>query len=181
MDLPEIQQRSFSLPNSQPEQTSNPLPRGNKNKMNLYKWSWKKTELPEVPVEKLGLEFEAALLEAAIQKVDWEGKGPAGPSANEIGCLVSLHDIYSRLKQKRKGLRVDRLLVTLCPGDKKLRYNLACSHSLVGEVEEAFEELKSAIELGYDNFDLLQGDNDLDNLREDPRYRELLEEFESTL
>ena len=45
----------------------------------------------------------------------------------------------------------------------------------------AFEELKSAIKMGYDNFDLLLIDDDLDNLRNDPRYRDLLEEFESTL
>lgn len=136
---------------------------------------------PGMPSEKLGLEFEATLLEAAIRKVNWEGTDSARPSANEVNCLVSLHKIYSRLKQKRKGLHVDRLLVKLCPGDKKLRYNLACSHSLMGEIEEAFEELKSAVELGYDNFELLLADNDLDNLRDDPRYRDLLEEFESTL
>ncbi|MEC7922685.1 MAG: hypothetical protein VX675_06015 [Planctomycetota bacterium] len=149
--------------------------------MNLKKWSWKEMAPVEIPAQKLGLEFEASLFEASIKGVDWEGTGAAAPSAGEIGCLVSLHDIYSRLKQKHKGLHVDQLLVKLCPEDKKLRYNLACSHSLVGEIEQAFEELKSAIKLGYDNFDLLLVDDDLDNLRKDPRYRDLLEEFESTL
>lgn len=149
--------------------------------MKLKKWSWKELDPDGIQAEKLGLEFEATLLETSIESVDWEGTGPAAPSASEIGCLVSLHDIYSRLKQKHKGLHVDQLLVKLCPGDKKLRYNLACSHSLVGEIEQAFEELKSAIDMGYDNFDLLLIDDDLDNLRNDPRYRDLLEEFESTL
>ncbi len=149
--------------------------------MNPIKWSWKELEPAGIPAEELGLEFEAALLEVAIEGVDWEATGPEAPSAGEISCLVSLHDIYSRLKQKHKGLQVDLLLVKLCPGDKKLRYNLACSHSLVGEIEQAFEELKSAIDMGYDNFDLLLIDDDLDNLRNDPRYRDFLEEFESTL
>ena len=149
--------------------------------MNLKKWSWKELDPAGIPAEKLGLEFEANLLEASIAGVDWEGTGTAAPSAGEVGCLVSLHDIYSRLKQKHKGLQIDQLLVKLCPGDKKLRYNHACSHSLVGEIEQAFEELKSAIDMGYDNFDLLLVDDDLDNLRKDPRYLDFLEEFESTL
>ncbi len=149
--------------------------------MNFKKWSWKELDPSGIPAEKLNLEFEANLLEAAIAGVDWEGSGAAAPSAGEVGCLVSLHDIYSRLKQKHKGLQVDQLLVKVCPEDKKLRYNLACSHSLVGEIEQAFHELKSAIDMGYDNFDLLLVDDDLDNLRKDPRYQDFLEEFESTL
>ena len=149
--------------------------------MNFKKWSWKELDPSGIPAEKLNLEFEANLLEAAIAGVDWEGSGAAAPSAGEVGCLVCLHDIYSRLKQKHKGLQVDQLLVKVCPEDKKLRYNLACSHSLVGEIEQAFHELKSAIDMGYDNFDLLLVDDDLDNLRKDPRYQDFLEEFESTL
>ena len=146
--------------------------------MNFKKWSWKELDPSGIPAEKLNLEFEANLLEAAIAGVDWEGSGAAAPSAGEVGCLVSLHDIYSRLKQKHKGLQVDQLLVKVCPEDKKLRYNLACSHSLLGEIDDAVIALDCAFELGYDNFDHMKRDPDLANLREDPRYRLYQDRFQ---
>ena len=67
-----------------------------------------------------------------------------------------------------------------CPDDPCFYYNLACSHSLLGQIDEAIRILGHALELGYDNFKGLQDDPDLDNLREDPRYEDLLGEFEST-
>ena len=52
--------------------------------MNLKKWSWKELDPDGIPAEKLGLEFEATLLETAIKGVDWEGTGAAAPSAGAI-------------------------------------------------------------------------------------------------
>jgi len=154
--------------------------------MNTTQWSWKDIELAEETTEtlhldSLSLEFEAAILETALEKVDWKASDSPGYTKKELGLLVSLGHLYSRLKKHRKGLGIDQILVNLCPDDPFFYYNLACSHSLLDEIDDALLALACAIELGYDNFKLLQGDNDLNNLRNDPRYQDLLEEFESTL
>ena len=149
--------------------------------MKYTKSSGKNMELPEGTVETLSLEFETALVETALEKVDWNARGSKGPSKKEIGLLISLGHLYSRLKHHHKGIEVDRILVGICPEDPCFYYNLACSHSLLGEVDEAIRILEQAIGLGYDNFKGLQADSDLNNLREDPRYQDLLGEFESTI
>ena len=139
-------------------------------------WSWKDIELPEdeqedLALDSLGMEFEVALLETALEKVNWEAVDDPGYTKKELGLLVSLGHLYSRLKEHRKGLKTDQILVNLYPEDPCFYYNLACSHSLLGEIDEAILALDCAFELGYDNFDHMKEDPDLTLLREDPRYR----------
>jgi len=55
-------------------------------------------------------------------------------------------------------------------------YNLACAYSLLGRTDEAIEALRESREAGFDLADPIGGDGDLDNLRDDPRFRELVEE-----
>lgn len=57
----------------------------------------------------------------------------------------------------------------------KAAYNLACAYALSGDRERALDWLEIAIADGYDNFDHLKGDADLESLRTEPRYRSLLE------
>jgi Flp pilus assembly protein TadD len=54
-------------------------------------------------------------------------------------------------------------------------YNLACSFALLDQKDVAFSWLFKAIEAGVDdNGSLIRWDDDLDNLRGDPRYRQAL-------
>ncbi len=139
------------------------------------KWSWKPVELPAETAEELGLRFQAGLYESAIRNTRW-----TQASHTEIELLVSLGNIYSRLDLFREGLLVDKRLVELCPNEPKFHYNLACSHSLLGDVESAFLALRRAVDLGYQDFDRLRRDRDLDNLKRDRRFRALLDELESS-
>jgi hypothetical protein len=52
-------------------------------------------------------------------------------------------------------------------------YNLACAYSLAGDIDRAFEALNSAIDAGYIS-GLITSDSDLDNMRNDPRFQEIL-------
>lgn len=76
------------------------------------------------------------------------------------------------------GLKIDRRLVELRPSDPLAHYNLACSYSLLKKVDPALRALRKAIELGYRDFRYLREDHDLDAVRGDPRFRQLLREFE---
>ena len=53
-------------------------------------------------------------------------------------------------------------------------YNLACSYSRMDQVDPAFEWLNKAIDAGFDQTHTIRNDDDLDNLRGDPRYRKAL-------
>jgi hypothetical protein len=61
------------------------------------------------------------------------------------------------------------------PNAWELPYNAACLEALAGNADEAFPLLHRAIELtGGEIRPYLEGDTDLDSLRDDPRFQELL-------
>jgi len=53
-------------------------------------------------------------------------------------------------------------------------YNLACAYSRLDQKDPAFEWLNKAIDAGFDQTHTIRSDDDLDNLRGDPRYRKAL-------
>lgn len=78
-----------------------------------------------------------------------------------------------------QGLQIDKRLVQLRPGDPLAHYNLACSYSLLKRPDQALKTLRRAVELGYRDFRYMREDRDLDSIRHDPRFRQLLREFEN--
>lgn len=78
-----------------------------------------------------------------------------------------------------EGLQIDKRLVALRPNDPLAHYNLACSYALLKRPDQAIKTLRRAIELGYRDFRYLREDRDLDSIRHDPRFRQLLREFEN--
>jgi tetratricopeptide (TPR) repeat protein len=78
-----------------------------------------------------------------------------------------------------EGLQIDKRLVQLRPDDPLAHYNLACSYALLKRPDQALKTLRRAVELGYRDFRYLREDHDLDSIRHDPRFRQLLREFES--
>lgn len=53
-------------------------------------------------------------------------------------------------------------------------YNAACAYAMMGEKDRAFELLSEAIDHGFGYRAWLANDNTLENLREDPRFKQLL-------
>jgi len=53
-------------------------------------------------------------------------------------------------------------------------YNIACGYSLLNDKENALAWLRRAVDTGFDRADLLAEDSDLDPLRSDSRFRELV-------
>jgi tetratricopeptide (TPR) repeat protein len=94
------------------------------------------------------------------------------PDNTEI--LTRLGMLYTEARRYREGLAVDRRLVALKPRDPLTYYNLACSHSLLKQSLRAFAALRRAIELGYRDVEHMQIDPDLENLRADPQWQDLL-------
>ena len=95
-----------------------------------------------------------------------------------LRALFVLGDYYTRAGEYARGLRIDIRLVTLRPHNPVVRYNLACSYSLIGFTELALFVLDQAVELGFSNAEHMLTDADLENVRSTPRFRELLRKAE---
>ena len=71
---------------------------------------------------------------------------------------------------------------TLSDGEKiAVMYNIACCQSSLGQpdnIENGLMAIAGVLEAGYDNFNQLQTDPDLANLRADPRFQGLLSRFQ---
>jgi tetratricopeptide (TPR) repeat protein len=93
---------------------------------------------------------------------------------NYFDCLLYLGNAYTNIGRYEDGLRIDLKLAELRREDPIVRYNLACSYSLVGDVDSAISELETAVALGYKDIQHMEKDKDLEKLREDKRYRELI-------
>jgi TolB-like protein/Tfp pilus assembly protein PilF len=59
-------------------------------------------------------------------------------------------------------------------------YNVACVYSTIGQIDEALDCLEKSIRGGMAMVDWMKHDSDLDNLRDHPRFKALLESFEPT-
>ncbi len=94
-----------------------------------------------------------------------------------VEVLEALAELYRRRQRHRDGLAIDLKLTLLRPRDPRAHYNLACRYALLRQPEQALRVLRKAIELGYRDFRFMEQDEDLRPLRQDPRFRKLLEEF----
>jgi tetratricopeptide (TPR) repeat protein len=89
---------------------------------------------------------------------------------------VHANNLSDRGEYKR-GLAADRRIVKLRPNDPNAYYNLACSYSLLQMNKSAIDALQRSLKLGYNDFEHLMNDPDLDNLRKDSRYVRVLGRF----
>jgi tetratricopeptide (TPR) repeat protein len=112
----------------------------------------------------LGLEFEISIYEKASE---WE------PRDEEI--LDALGHAYTARGRYEKGLEVDQRLTEIDPVNPTYVYNLACSLSLLGRIDESFAALERAIDVGFRDSRLLAADPDLKAVRTDPRFFGLVE------
>ncbi len=113
-----------------------------------------------------GLDFEIDFLEKARRR-----------EPDSAPVLEALGHAYTRRGRLDEGLEVDKRLARLKPEDPIVHYNLACSYALVGSKEDGLDALGRAIELGYDDLEHLEKDKDLDAIRNDERFEELVKKI----
>lgn len=117
---------------------------------------------------------------AGQSQLDFEIEFFAGILERKATYIEVLRVMGNNLTAKgeyHRGLDHDRQLIKLCPTDPVAHYNLACSYSLVEMVDLAMSTLRQAIDLGYTDVEYMLTDRDLQHVRKDPRFRELLAEL----
>jgi len=90
-----------------------------------------------------------------------------------VEALQMLGDFYTQRGRYDHSLKVDQQLSRLQPRNPLVFYNLACSHSRNGELDQAAGALEKALALGYRDFKWLARDPDLSPLRQHPLYRKI--------
>jgi tetratricopeptide (TPR) repeat protein len=91
-----------------------------------------------------------------------------------LQALMALGDLYTKRGFYEKGLAIDKRLVQLQPEDPYVLYNLACSYSLLNQLDKARQVIKLAILSGYSDWDFLEKDTDLINLLKDDDFKQYL-------
>jgi mannose-6-phosphate isomerase-like protein (cupin superfamily) len=66
------------------------------------------------------------------------------------------------------------ILASGFPNEAGIYFNIACNEALLGRTDNAIEHLKTAIEADGRAAELARTDSDLDSIREDPRFKELV-------
>lgn len=89
-------------------------------------------------------------------------------------AMALLGDLYTRVGRYQDGLAMDEKLYRVDPQNPVILYNLACSYSLLDQIDLSFRSLKKAINCGYDDFYHIEQDSDLDNLKKDSRFQKYL-------
>jgi tetratricopeptide (TPR) repeat protein len=82
---------------------------------------------------------------------------------------------YMMQKKYNKALDDLKKAKDLKPDSSSIRYNLACVHSLMGNVDYGLDELDAALTKGFNDYDSLRKDPDLNNLRKHKEWRPILE------
>ena len=111
-------------------------------------------------------QFEIEFFEAVHQRC---------PGYVEVVSLLG--GLYTRVGRIADGLKMDRKLVRLEPGNATAHYNLACSLALCKKRPDALRSLRKAVSLGYDDPDWMQQDPDLEILKNDPEFQQLLSQL----
>jgi Flp pilus assembly protein TadD len=101
-------------------------------------------------------------------------EGVARRCPQDVEILKALGDAYTRAGRYEDGLGIDLALARLRPGEALVWYNLACSYALLGRKDEALVSLERAIVLGYRDARWISEDHDLDSLKHDQRFVDLL-------
>jgi hypothetical protein len=94
-----------------------------------------------------------------------------------VDVVEILGGLYTKQGRIADGLKMDRKLVKLQPRNATAHYNLACSLALSRRKADALRSLRQAVELGYRDFDWMEQDPDLEELKKHPEFLVLLDQL----
>jgi tetratricopeptide (TPR) repeat protein len=86
---------------------------------------------------------------------------------------------YVYLKQGKNKKAQEYFELALSKNEKEpwSYYNLACFYALTNNSSKGLEYLEKALQNGFDNFDHLETDTDIDNLRNLPQFKAIIEKY----
>ena len=112
---------------------------------------------------------------AFLARLGRDANLPSPVAENELRMAQGIR--YLEAGRFREAEAEFLAIVRAAPENVTAHYNLACTYSLWGKTDQALEALEQALERGFDDFEHIDDDPDLDPLRADPRFAQLLARF----
>jgi tetratricopeptide (TPR) repeat protein len=117
--------------------------------------------------------------------IAWHRQGELDKAAADFTTAIAVNPgdadyyanrgtIYSRLRRYDEALADYRKAIEIRPDNGGAYYNVACIHALRGNVAEACDWLRKSVEHGYDSWEEIKADHDLDAIRGSACYREVM-------
>ena len=85
-----------------------------------------------------------------------------------------LAQIFAETGQTDKAISAFEKLREISRNFAEIDYNLACLYAKQSRIKQATDHLKKAIQGGYNKWNTIRSDKDLDNIRDTSEYRQLL-------
>jgi tetratricopeptide (TPR) repeat protein len=99
---------------------------------------------------------------------------------DQINILFKTAVRFAGEKNYGKAVALFQGILAISPDSPTIYYNISCLHAIQGRKADAVDWLGRAVEKGYDNWEKLKTDPDLNNIRNEAGYRSLIKEAEKT-
>ncbi len=96
---------------------------------------------------------------------------------NDVRATYFRAGALAELGRKEESLECANRALEMEPDDPAVLYNIACVFVTAGELDDATGFLERAVELGFSHLEWIENDPDLDPLRDQPRFKALLEKL----
>ena len=138
----------------------------------------RKMRILEEEKEKLASDMAKAKRYAADAALREEAKKDGPHDAQEAQEMFeNALELHDKDKNYREAVKLFKRIYYNYPKSKIgsiSAYNVACGYALAGSKDEAIDWLEYSVKAGYNDFDHLRQDSDLDSLRNERRYKKLL-------
>jgi tetratricopeptide (TPR) repeat protein len=94
---------------------------------------------------------------------------------NDVRAIYFRSGALAELGRRTDSLEWAKRALEMEPDDPAVLYNVACTYATLAEFDEAIGLLERAVEIGFSHLEWIENDADLDPLRDQPRFKELLE------
>jgi len=160
-----------------PPQSPQPPSAGGTPPAQLGKGSTDPVAQKEIPVEaKLNMQQGMNYMRGK----DWDN------AIKEFTIAIQKHPAYdvaysnravAYMQQKKFNKAMDDLKEAekINPRNSSVHYNFVSLYSLQNQLDRALDSLDRCLELGFNNYDALRADTDLNNVRKHPEFRKILE------
>ncbi|MCZ6649647.1 MAG: tetratricopeptide repeat protein, partial [Acidobacteria bacterium] len=94
---------------------------------------------------------------------------------DDVRALYLCGNALLMVGEPEKGLELVDRAVTIAPNEPGLLYNAACAYSNLGRADDALDHLERAVRAGYSHKAWLEHDSDFDSIRDQARFKAILE------
>lgn len=94
-----------------------------------------------------------------------------------ISALNALAIVYANKKQYHNAILILKKLIEIQPESNIFYYNISCLYAIQNMKNESTDWLKKAIDTGYNDWEHIKNDKDLENIKDTPYFRSLKRYF----